>query len=142
MWVTKLLLVAVLFAHAVLVHAGPAYFGPQRAMQNANEADRQYTMRLHIVSAAGVQVEQLTPQLRRFLGVRDGTGVLVRHVRNDSPAAKAGFRAGDVIVEVGGQSVWNSQQVVNALRSKRGKKVALGVVRAKKIEMMALDVAP
>jgi S1-C subfamily serine protease len=142
MWASKLLWIPVLLAQAASAHAGSASFGQQLAMQNANEADRQHTIRLRVVSAAGLQVEQLTSQLRRFFGIRDGTGVLVRHVRNGSPAAKAGFRAGDVIVEVGGQPVWSSEQVVNSFRSKQGKKVAVGVVRAKKIEMVAMDVAP
>jgi serine protease Do len=51
----------------------------------------------------GVSVEGLTPQLATYFGVKDG--VLVRSVEADSPAAKAGVKAGDVITAADGKPV-------------------------------------
>jgi serine protease Do len=55
----------------------------------------------------GLTVEPVTPRLARELDLRDEQGVIVRNVEADSPAAKAGFQAGDVIVEVNRQAVRN-----------------------------------
>ena len=46
----------------------------------------------------GVRVEEVGPQLAEYLGVEQG--VFVMHVNEDSPAAEAGLRAGDVITAV------------------------------------------
>ena len=47
----------------------------------------------------------LTPSTARELGLPVGRGVVVRSVGDSSPAAEAGIRAGDVIVEVDQQGV-------------------------------------
>ncbi|UCC26611.1 MAG: PDZ domain-containing protein [Gemmatimonadales bacterium] len=47
---------------------------------------------------AGAEMRSLTPELSVYFGVDEG--VLVTHVSADAPAASAGLRAGDVIVEV------------------------------------------
>ena len=46
----------------------------------------------------GVRVEEIGPQLAEYFGVEEG--VLVASVTEDSPAAAAGLRAGDVITSV------------------------------------------
>ena len=53
----------------------------------------------------GLAVLSLTPQLARELEIPDTVGVLVRAVEDSSPAAEAGIKAGDVIVEVDHHSV-------------------------------------
>ena len=77
----------------------------------------------------GVGVESLTSQLGEFFGVKDGHGVLVTEVRENSAAEKAGLKAGDVIIAVDNEKVDN----VNALRMALGKKeegaVAIKVIR-------------
>lgn len=50
----------------------------------------------------GVGIEDLDPQLGEYFGVKDGAGVLVKSVTDDSPAAKAGLKAGDVITGIDG----------------------------------------
>jgi S1-C subfamily serine protease len=63
-------------------------------------------------------------------GADDGTGALVAHVVDSSPAAKAGLRAADVIVAVDGAPVAGMAELVLALRHHRpGDVVSLFVVR-------------
>lgn len=63
----------------------------------------------------GVTVEELTPQLAAFFGVKDG--VLVSGVReNDSPAARAGIKAGDVITAVNQRPVATRNDLLRILR--------------------------
>jgi len=80
----------------------------------------------------GVMVEDLTPQLREFFGVRNGGGVLVRSVERNSPAEQAGIKAGDVIVRVGNERVSSSNEWRRLMRQQKGAEVSLGVVREKR----------
>ena len=59
-------------------------------------------------AALGLTVEPVTPRLAREMRLRDERGVIVRDVEADSPAAEAGIRAGDVIVEVNRQAIHNA----------------------------------
>jgi serine protease Do len=78
----------------------------------------------------GVQIESLSPQLADYFGVKDG-GVLVSEVTKDSPAEKAGLKAGDVITSIDGERVRDYDDLVDRLRDKTGE-VTLGIVRDKK----------
>jgi serine protease Do len=77
----------------------------------------------------GVMVQDLTPELAEFFAVKDG--VLVSSVAKDSPAAKAGIKAGDVITAVDGKTVESPSELVDQLREKNGD-VTLAVTRDKK----------
>jgi S1-C subfamily serine protease len=78
----------------------------------------------------GVQLGDLTPQLAEYFGVKDG-GVLVSSVGTDSPAQKAGLKAGDVITSVNGDRVRRTRDLIDALRDHTGE-MAIGIVRDKK----------
>ena len=68
----------------------------------------------------GVETESLTPQLADFFGVKDGA--LVRSVVKNSPAEKAGIKAGDVIVKVDDAKVATPRDLIAHLRTARSKK--------------------
>ncbi len=53
----------------------------------------------------GVGIQNLEPQLAEYFGLGDRTGVLITTVKEDSPAAVAGLRAGDVIIAVDGEEI-------------------------------------
>ena len=76
----------------------------------------------------GVRIQDLNPDLGSYFGVTDGKGVLVVGVLKDTPAEKAGLKAGDVITRAGDRKVEDSEDLVRALRA-ADKKVALTVVR-------------
>jgi len=63
----------------------------------------------------GVSVQDVTPELAEYFGVK--SGVLVASVTADSPAARAGLKAGDVITAVDGTSVSSPAELVSALPS-------------------------
>ncbi|MBI2803806.1 MAG: Do family serine endopeptidase [Planctomycetes bacterium] len=56
----------------------------------------------------GVQVRQLGPDVAARLGADKKTGVVVARVLDDSPAAKAGIQAGDVLLFLGGRAIKDS----------------------------------
>lgn len=60
----------------------------------------------------GVQLQQLTPALAKMSGAEGVEGALVGDVTDAaSPAAKAGLRSGDVIVEFAGKEVKSPKQL-------------------------------
>lgn len=87
---------------------------------------------------SGLMVENITPQLGEFFGVKNGNGVLVRSVQKGSRAEKAGFRAGDVIIKVNDQPVHDTSDFTHAVRSRSGNAVNVSVVRDKKEQNLNL----
>ena len=81
----------------------------------------------------GIEGESLRSQeqLAEFFGVKEG--VLVKLVRKNSAAEKAGIKAGDVVVKVDDSTVATSQEITRALRALGSKKTfTVTVVRNKK----------
>lgn len=77
----------------------------------------------------GVGVSSLTKQLGDYFGVADGKGILINNVSENSPAAKAGLKAGDVIVEVEGKAVSNSMDLIRGIAEKKEGEVSLTIIR-------------
>lgn len=63
----------------------------------------------------GVQVLDLTPELRRHLGVEGDAGVLVSRVVDASGAAAAGIEVGDVLLAVDGERLAGSAELVREI---------------------------
>lgn len=79
----------------------------------------------------GVTVQELTPQLAEYFGVKDG--VLISSVTADSPATKAGLKAGDVITNVNDRSILNARDLIRELQEvDDGKEVSIAVMRDRK----------
>lgn len=91
----------------------------------------------------GVSIQELTPELAAQFGVPKNTkGVLVSDVMDDSPAKKAGFERGDVIVEYDGRTMDSPTHLRNAVaQTTVGKKVSLQVIREKKTKMLEVTIA-
>jgi serine protease Do len=66
----------------------------------------------------GISLQSMSPQLAEYFGLQNRNGALVTFVHPDSAAGKAGIKAGDVILSVGGEAVENPRRVVEALRGK------------------------
>jgi serine protease Do len=79
----------------------------------------------------GLDLDVLGPQLANYFGVHDGFGLLVRRVDDNSPAAVAGLRAGDVITKVNGQNISTTNQWTHTIHANRGKQLQLTVIRDK-----------
>ena len=93
---------------------------------------------VHSPMRSGLMVENITPQLGEFFGVRSGKGVMVRSVEKGSHAEKSGFRAGDIIVRVNDQLVSDTSDFSHALRSGNRNSVTIGIIRDKKEQNIIL----
>lgn len=88
----------------------------------------------------GIHIGELTEALAQAFGV-DKKGVLIQEVIEDSPAEKAGLRAGDVIVRFGGQEVGSIDELFGVLdQTKVDEGIDAVVVREG--EQVTLNVAP
>jgi putative serine protease PepD len=81
-----------------------------------------------IVKGEQIQIGYLGVAMGDATGGQDGA--VVQEVTPDSPAARAGLQAGDVVVSIDGKAVQNRSELVAAIRGhKPGDKVTLVVVR-------------
>jgi serine protease Do len=64
--------------------------------------------------AFGLTVQDLTPDVAEQLGVEEEHGVVVTRVKPGSPAAEAGFRRGDVILEVNQEPIEDTDDFLAA----------------------------
>lgn len=75
----------------------------------------------------GVGVTPLTKQLASHFGVNGG--IMVSEVREDTPAARAGLKAGDIITEVDGKAVSSQIDLIKAINAKKEGSIQLTTVR-------------
>lgn len=66
----------------------------------------------HPTSYLGVAVADIDGESAKALNLKDEHGVEVKSVKPDSPAAKAGIKEGDVVLEFNGQRVEGTEQFV------------------------------
>ncbi len=79
----------------------------------------------------GVGATPLTKQLGDYFGVASGEGLLISSVRENSPAARAGLKAGDIVTEVDGKAMKNIADLIRAVGDKKEGDVTLTIVRDK-----------
>ncbi|MEO6654675.1 MAG: PDZ domain-containing protein [Pyrinomonadaceae bacterium] len=75
----------------------------------------------------GIVVTSLSKQLADHFGVE--SGVMISDVRENSPASKAGLKAGDIIVDVDGKPVKGDFDLIRAINEKKEGDVALAISR-------------
>lgn len=84
----------------------------------------------------GIGVTNLTKQLALHFGVEDG--LLINEVRENTPAAKAGLKAGDIIVETNGKAVKGQLDLIREVNGKKDGDVQLTIVRDGKRQIISV----
>jgi serine protease Do len=81
----------------------------------------------------GVYVQPLTEDLAKALGLDRPRGALIAQVQDSSPAAKAGLKAGEVVLAIGGKPIDQSRELARHVAEiKPGSTVNFTVWRDKK----------
>jgi serine protease Do len=110
----------------LLIAAGAFAF----AQNSAPKAKSVRTYSFNVRSYLGIGVVDLPEERAKALGLKDAQGVEVTSVTEGAPAAIAGIRQGDVILEYNGQRVDGGQQFVRMVHETPvGRKVPLRVWR-------------
>lgn len=63
----------------------------------------------------GLSVQELSPELTKYLAFESGQGMLVSEVQPGSPAEADGVKTGDILVEIAGEAIDNVISLRNAL---------------------------
>lgn len=92
----------------------------------------------HQNASIGIDVQALGQQLAEYFGVK--SGVLVVNVVRDSPAQKAGLKAGDVITRVNGDPVATPHDITAHLHNQPAKPLPFTITRNH--HELSLDVSP
>jgi serine protease Do len=89
----------------------------------------------------GLVVQEITPQIANRLNLDESTGVIVTNVSPGSVAQEAGFRPGDVIVEINNKSVKNMNDYNKATaRLERGGSTLFLVKRGENTIYLAVKI--
>ena len=89
----------------------------------------------------GVSLSGLSEQLGDYFGVKNGRGALITAVEENSPAEKAGLKAGDVIVAVNDEKVMDASdvsQLVNDMEA--GETATVEIVRDKRDKTIKVEI--
>ena len=106
----------------------------------AKEVAPQLQKRGHVTRGLlGVNIQDVTPELAKSLGLKESKGALVSQVVPGGPADKAGFEQGDVIVNFDGKPVGDSKDLPRIVASTTvGKTVTVKLLRdGKEVERQA-----
>jgi serine protease Do len=84
----------------------------------------------------GIGLQDLTPELMKAFNTEEKEGAVISQVYEGSPAEKAGLKVGDIVVDIDGTKIKNSQDVVReVLKKEVGRKVQFIVIReGKRVE--------
>ncbi len=88
----------------------------------------------------GVLPKDLDADMAKALGLKDGKGAVILMVEEDSPSAKAGMKAYDVVLEVDGNQVETAAELRNRVAMMEpGAKVKLRVMRDGKPKTLTVE---
>ena len=63
----------------------------------------------------GVQIQPVTAEIAESLGLKKAEGALVAEPQADSPAAKAGIMAGDVVIALDGEPIKDAHDLASKI---------------------------
>ena len=90
----------------------------------------------------GVSIQDLSPELAEYYGIKAKKGVLVAQVFEGDPADKAGIKANDVIIDVDGKSIDSSRDLTKTIADiEVGKKTTVTLLRDGKEKTVKVEIA-
>ena len=88
----------------------------------------------------GIVLQEMSVDLASYFAVKPEQGVLILRVEKETPAEKAGLKAGDVVVQMGDKAVKDAAAIHEALADlKKGDTVAITVIRHGKKETFKVE---
>jgi serine protease Do len=90
----------------------------------------------------GMTISDITEETREAFNLQEARGALVQSVEPDKPAAKAGIRNGDVVVEIDGKPIRNNRELIDTISYLPvGTNVKITVIREGKREVLTARTA-
>ncbi len=90
----------------------------------------------------GVGIQDLTPELAEYHGIKDEKGVLVTEVFKGDPAEQAGIKAKDVIIAVDGKTVDSARDLSTTIAGiPVGKRTKITLIREGREQTVSVEIA-
>ncbi len=87
----------------------------------------------------GVILKDMNEDLANYFGLKEGEGVLILDVEEDSPADSVGLKSGDVIALLNGKTVVHSREVQDIIAGlEKGDKVEIEIIRHKQRQKLTV----
>ena len=78
----------------------------------------------------GFKVQEINPLIASHLELKSLDGVLVNYIQSKSPAAKAGLKEGDIVIEINGNIIKDTRDAELAVSDiSVGDKIEIGIMR-------------
>ncbi|MDR2198062.1 MAG: Do family serine endopeptidase [Deltaproteobacteria bacterium] len=89
----------------------------------------------------GVIIQEVTPELAQYFGLKEPRGALIGQVQPDTPAAQAGFKEGDIVLNFDGKDIKQFQDLSSFVADTDvGKEAKVVVFRDKKENTLTVKV--
>lgn len=87
----------------------------------------------------GLEVQTVDARVARYFGLDKVEGVIISDVKKGSPADRAGFKAGDIILEAGGEKIMDDATLISVIDdAKVGDVVRMKILRDRKTMELSL----
>lgn len=77
----------------------------------------------------GVGIENIAPAVGQYLGLDEGVGVIVRAVKENSPASEAGLQEKDILVKINEIGITSATQLAEIIKGLGAYSATLTVIR-------------
>lgn len=89
----------------------------------------------------GVSVQDITEDIAKQLGIKTQKGALIADVFKGDPADKAGIKTGDVIIEIDGQEINNTHELLKIVAGVAvGKEIKVKIMRNGKTKILPVQI--
>jgi len=97
--------------------------------------DNNHTSTLNEMAFLGVHCEDISDQLREYFNVKSDRGVLISEIVEESPAEKANLKAGDVIIAINDEDIWDAFNLTQTIQTfDPEEKVTVKIVRKGRVK--------
>lgn len=80
----------------------------------------------------GLEIQNIDERVARYFRLQKAEGVIITDVKPNSPASKAGFQIGDIIVSINGERITNEESVLSIVNDARvGDVLKVKIIRDK-----------
>jgi serine protease Do len=87
----------------------------------------------------GIDVNAIDDRMARYFGLDKAEGVIISDIARNSPGERAGFRVGDIIVDVDGEKIRNEEDITAIFsQAKVGDQVRMKILRDKQYQTLSL----
>jgi serine protease Do len=93
-------------------------------------------------SYLGIAVAEVDEERAKALNLKEETGVEITRLEDEGPAAAAGLKVGDVVLEYNDERIDSVEELIRLVReTPPGREITLGVSRAGSLQRIALKTA-